>query len=70
MKFRYLIVDEDGQVSGTNDGDLARIAADADYTTVVDAGEGKVLGIIGGGDELPETCLEDYVDPDDEGEDD
>lgn len=47
MKFRYLLVEDAGNVTGTNDTKVAKEAAkdigDNGFTAVIDAQEGKEL---------------------------
>ena len=42
MKYRYLVIGEDGEVSGTNSEDDAKAACD--FEVVVDMKEGTYLG--------------------------
>lgn len=44
MKYRYLIINEDSEVSGTNDQSLAQETAENNDTyVVIDSQDGKVL---------------------------
>lgn len=38
MKFRYLIIDEDGDIMGTNDADIASAYSDSDLVVDVKLG--------------------------------
>jgi hypothetical protein len=62
MKYRYIIVDEDGAVSGTNDKDLAMLYTEA--AVVIDAKEGRDLEL---SEPIPEAAQ--LVELEDEDED-
>lgn len=63
MKYRYLIVDEDGDVTGTNDQALAKLAAQADYNVVVDVANGAELKAAGNLVTLDEADPDDFEGP-------
>lgn len=70
MKFRYLIVDEEGVPTGTNERSLALQAACAgECIAVLDALTGEEFDEAGSHRPIDATDPDDFVDPDEEEED-
>lgn len=64
-KFRFYLIDEDGQVSGTNDEDVAQAFGSSDVQTAIDSERGAFICDDVEGD-VPEITVQGQED--DEGE--